>query len=105
MHLIKYIIDIDNTICVKHSDDPSYELSVPLRERIAKINKLYDDGHEIIYWTARGATSGLDWKFLTEMQLNAWGCKYTEIRMGKPHYDIWIDDKARNANEFFSDVR
>jgi hypothetical protein len=62
---------------------------------------LYDEGHTIIYWTARGATTGLDWSELTKTQLDFWGCKYHELRMGKPMYDVWVDDKAINDKAFF----
>ena len=63
---------------------------------------MFDEGHEIHYWTARGATSGIDYTELTTKQLDSWGCKYTSLRVGdKPHYDIWVDDKAYNSEEFF----
>ena len=94
-----YIIDIDGTICTKVKDFPSnYQFIQPLPERIAKINKLYDEGHKIIYWTSRGMFSGQDWEGFTIAQLNEWGCKYDEINMKKPMYDVWIDDKAENAS-------
>ena len=63
---------------------------------------MHDAGHEIIYWTARGGFSGVDYSELTEQQLNKWGVKRTELRMGKPSYDYWIDDKAFNVDDFFA---
>lgn len=96
---LRYIVDIDNTICKTENSD--YHNSQPMYDRIAKINQLYEEGHTIIYWTARGGTSGIDWTDKTHSQLAAWGCKYDEIRMWKPSYDIWIDDKAINAEDFF----
>lgn len=95
-----YIVDIDNTICYTTQSD--YINSKPFYDRIAKINQLYDDGHIIIYWTARGATSGKDWTSLTVSQLDLWGCKRHSVMMGKPHYDHWIDDKCINSENFFS---
>lgn len=101
-----YIVDIDQTICVTPNirGEHLYNWAVPLGLRIDKINKLYDQGHTIIYWTARGSSSGIDWTELTTQQLNKWGCKYHEVRLGKPSYDIWIDDKAFRDTEFFYDV-
>ena len=93
LHSKKYIVDIDGTIC--ETIDGDYDNSRPLNYRIAKINALYDDGHVIIYWTARGAQSGKDWSRLTYQQLRSWGCKFHELRMNKPHYDVWVDDKAQ----------
>lgn len=94
-----YIIDIDNTICKTHMSD--YTSADPYIERINKINELYDSGNVIIYWTARGGSSGIDWSELTKTQLKKWGCKYSELRMGKPSYDVWVDDKAFNSEEWF----
>lgn len=86
------IVDIDGTICRTEGND--YENSVPIPENIAKINKLFDEGNKIIYWTSRGTSSGISWFALTSMQLEKWGCKYTDLRMDKPSYDLWIDDKS-----------
>lgn len=96
---MKYIVDIDNTIC--KSIDSDYTKSTPYLDRIEKINKLYDEGHEIHYWTARGGNSGKDWSELTQTQLGLWGCKYHLLRTDKPSYDVWIDDKAINSESYF----
>ena len=96
---MRYIVDIDGTIC--NTPNGTYLNSKPIVENIKKINQLYEEGHEIIYWTARGGNSGIDWSDLTRHQLENWGCKFHELRMGKPVYDIWIDDKAINAEEYF----
>ena len=55
-------VDIDETICY-HSQEKNrdYSLAKPMKKNIEKINKLYDDGHIITYWTARGGTTGIDW--------------------------------------------
>lgn len=94
-----YIVDIDNTICISENGD--YNNSKPMFDRIQKINSLYEQGNKVIYWTARGGNSGIDWTDKTHSQLAAWGCKYDEIRMNKPVYDLWIDDKAINSEEYF----
>jgi hypothetical protein len=96
---MRFIVDIDGTIF--NSPSSNYTESTPYLDRIAKINKLYDEGHEIIYWTARGGSSGIDWHYFTVKQLFEYGCKYHELKMGKPQYDMWIDDKAFRAEEFF----
>lgn len=101
---MKYHIDIDGTICSVDMSIPSaerYPAAIPLQERINKVNALYDDGHEICYWTARGATSGIDFETITREQLLRWGCKFHELLMKKPHYDIYIDDKSFNVDAFW----
>ena len=100
-----YIVDIDGTICTQMISkivSIDYKNAKPIQERINKINYLYDKGDEIHYWTARGSTTGIDHLELTKKQLKDWGCKYTSLRVGdKPHYDVWIDDKAVWSEEYF----
>ena len=93
-------VDIDETIC-ESPESRDYSLAVPLRDRIEKINKLYESGNKIIYWTARGTGSGIDWREVTEKQFSNWGVKYHDLRFGKPIYDLFIDDKNINSNEYF----
>jgi len=95
---MKIYVDIDNTIC--HTENSDYENSKPRYDQIEKINKLYNEGHEIVYWTARGGTTGIDWSDLTRVQLNSWGCKYTRIEsQKKPSYDLFICDKTKRIEE------
>lgn len=94
----RYIIDIDGTICFKTKSD--YPNAIPNYDNIEVFNRLYEKGHEIHYWTARGALSGKNWDKFTVEQLESWNVRYHTINMGKPHYDVWIDDKAINAEDF-----
>ena len=92
-------IDIDETIC-NSPDVPNYETSKPIMENIEKANKLYDEGHTVIYWTARGTQTGIDWREVTENQFGSWGVKYHELKFGKPVYDVFIDDKNMNTEDW-----
>jgi len=97
---MKIYVDIDETIC-DTPGDRDYTKSIPIEKRIEKINKLYDSGHTIIYWTARGTKSGINWREITEKQLNDWGARHHKLKMWKPDYDVFICDKAINSNDFF----
>ena len=93
-------IDVDGTICETDIEAGSnYRCAEPRYEQIAKINKLYDKGNTIIYWTARGTVTQIDWLTLTKEQLDGWGCRYHDVRVGKPQYDLWIDDKSKRIEE------
>jgi hypothetical protein len=118
-------VDIDDTICETPSDcktligdKPSrckssglhfpreietrdYSRAKPFPKRIEKINALYEEGNTIIYWTARGTRTDIPWFHMTKAQLDEWGCKYHELRMGKPAYDLFIDDKNICSEDFF----
>ena len=87
-------VDIDETIC-NNEEDRNYANAVPIPANIKKINKLYQQGHKVVYWTARGATTGIDWREVTERQLKTWGANYSSLEIGnKPYFDLLIDDKA-----------
>ena len=77
-------VDIDETIChretsVDFGTTHDYTKAKPIQENIEKINKLYDEGNTIVYWTARGSRKQIDWTNLTEKQLALWGAKYLEL--------------------------
>lgn len=95
-----YAFDIDGTIC-SLSVGGKYEQHKPFVKRIKKVNKLYEKGYKIVLFTARGSTTGIDWRELTEKQLKKWGVKYHELVFGKPEYDLYIGDKAINADLYF----
>lgn len=94
-------VDIDETICYREKKDLDYSVSKPYEKRIEKINKLFEEGNQIIYWTARGTKTGINWFKVTYDQLINWNCKFTELRMNKPYYDLFIDDKNINSDNFF----
>lgn len=93
-HPVIYV-DIDETICIT-PPDRDYRKAVPIAEHIARVNQWHDQGHKIVYWTARGGWSGKDYTSLTKAQLEAWGARYHSLATGKPSYDLLICDKATN---------
>jgi len=104
---MRIFVDIDDTICyyekINNTDKKDYSKAKPYLERIKKINKLYTKGNEIIYWTARGSVTQKIWFSITYKQLESWGCLFHELRMGKPAYDLFIDDKNINSESYFNE--
>ena len=110
---MRYCFDIDGTIC-SPTIGRDYHLAEPWYERIDIVNGLYDRGHYIIYFSARGMGrfgDDPDAPFkaeeilydLTYDQLISWGCKFDQLRLGKPHADYFIDDKGWSDIGFFND--
>ena len=103
-----YVVDIDGTIC--NTPVGQYEKSEPMMDRIEKLNKIYDEGNSIIFYTARGMGrfegDGIKaheaFYDLTFNQLKSWGCKFDELHMGKFHAHYFIDDKGVNSDDFFN---
>ena len=94
-----YCFDIDGTIC--SFTDGNYESAIPYSNRIKQLNKLFFAGHTIKLFTARGTTTKIDWREFTIKQLKDWGVKYHELIFGKPHADIFIDDKSVHSESWF----
>ena len=97
-------IDIDGTICSQVNSD--YSKAKPYAKAIKKINELYEKGNTIVMYTSRymkrtnndsDKVHSLGYDF-TLNQLQSWGIKFHKLKMGKPQFDILIDDKAYNYN-------
>lgn len=95
-----YCFDLDGTLCDTFGSD--YENSQPKIDRILRVNQLFNEGHIVIIFTARGSTSGLNWTELTRHQLMNWGVQYHQLILGKPSADIYVDDKAMRDEVFFT---
>ncbi len=93
-----FCFDIDGVVaCLSPNND--YNLSECHPHTIEAINTLYDRGHTIILFTARGYKTGIDWKTCTEDQLKRWGVRYHELKFGKPAADYYIDDRMLSVEE------
>ena len=53
-------------------------------------------------WVSRRQKANdMYYKFTAE-QLVRWGCMFTDLFLGKPAGDFYIDDKGMDLNDFFS---
>ena len=101
-----YCFDIDGVIC--ETVDLDYANARPVKSVVEKINELYDSGHTILIYTARGmgALKGNmanvydTWYEITKNQLKEWGLRHHQLIFGKPNADIYIDDRAMNFNSW-----
>ena len=91
-----YCFDIDGTICTK-VENSEYGRAKPYKDVVDEINRLYEEGNEIILMTARGSVSDIDWTVATAAQMKSWGVKHHRlITNQKPHAHWFIDDRAIN---------
>jgi len=98
-----FVIDIDSTLfnTNKSFGTPMKYMEVtPNTKIIDKVNMLYEQGHIIKIYTARGEVEGIDIKKETLNQLKKWGVKYHEIYFNKPKGDIYIDDRSITPEMF-----
>lgn len=97
--------DVDETI-TKWNNDRDYENFVADEEMVKFINKLYDEGHIITLYTARGMRSCGPGKIAVEIlpglikNLRKIGLKFHNLLTHKPYYDWIVDDKAMRPDEF-----
>jgi histidinol phosphatase-like enzyme len=100
MKIKKICFDLDGVIC-KTSGNKYYN-SKPMIKNIKKINELYDKGYEIIIFTARYmGRSNENQKIAikkgynnTYNKLKKWKLKFHKLKLGKPSYDLIVDDKC-----------
>lgn len=90
-----YLIDIDGTICddIRNEESHLYPTAKPFEGSKEEINKLYDEGNKIVFFTARENKD----REITIEWLNNNGFKYNDLIMDKPRikgYDeyVWIDN-------------
>jgi dTDP-glucose 4,6-dehydratase len=95
---MRYAFDIDNTLVKTNGSD--YENSVPIQHRIDRLNRLFDEGHTIYLFTARGMASGRDLYKFTVNQMREFGIKHHQLIMGKPDVDVFVDDKAISLKDW-----
>ena len=95
-----YCFDIDGVIC--NTSGRNYSKSKPIKKSILKINKLYEKGNYIKIFTARYMGRNNENIKLaknqgyikTLSQLKKWKLKFHILIMGKPSFDVFVDDKA-----------
>ncbi len=95
-----FLIDIDGTVCDDiPNEEPERMLStLPYPDALKIINKWYDEGHIITFFTSRTE----EHREITEVWLKKHDFKYHALLMGKPrggNYH-WIDNHIVKATRF-----
>ena len=86
---MQIIIDIDGTICTEEKQF-SRSLAIPLSGAVEAVKALKNKGHTIIFYSARTwAEYEMTYDWLTKNEF-----PFDQLILGKPHGDIWIDDRA-----------
>ncbi len=99
-HIKNYMIDIDGTITddVPNEEPERMVTCEPYPDALSTLNKWYDEGHIITFFTSRTE----EHRKVTEDWLEKHGFKYHGILMGKPrggNYH-WIDNHIVRATRF-----
>ena len=95
-----FLIDIDGTICddIKNEESHLYPQAKCFPNALEIINKWYDEGNTITFFTARESKDRL----VTENWLQQHGFKYHGLVMDKPRIKdgqeyVWIDNRKVRA--------
>lgn len=96
---LRIYCDIDGVLASKTPQN-DYRRATALQKNISIINSLYEAGHQIVLFTARGYKTGIDWRETTKEQMNNWGVKYHQLFFGKPDADFYVDDKLIGLDQF-----
>ncbi len=98
--MINYLIDIDGTITddVPNEEPDRMETCLPYEGSIDQINRWYDEGHTITFFTSRTDAH----KDVTETWLKRHGYKYHQLLLNKPrggNYH-WIDNLTVRVTKY-----
>ena len=101
---LRFCFDLDNTLVTFPTIPNDYSSVKPIPKMIALANQLKKAGHEIVIHTARrmkthGHNLGKVVRDIANVTINTledFGIPYDELVFGKPHADIYIDDRAIN---------
>ena len=98
-----FLIDIDGTICddIPNEDSHLYHSAKPFPDALRIINKWYNEGDIITFFTARESKD----REVTEKWLEKNGFKYHGLVMDKPRIKEgqtyhWIDNKPTKATTY-----
>ncbi len=99
---LRICFDLDDTILHGKQPDEPYGNETPQRDAVRFIQMLHGEGHHIIIYTARHMRTcdGNVGKVLARQGMTTlkWlednKVPYDEIHFGKPHADIFVDDKG-----------
>lgn len=96
---MQIIIDLDGTIC---TEEKMYSRALAKQKKNAKetINKLYEQNHIIIIYSAR---TWMEYE-MTYSWLVSNEFKFHQLIMGKPIGDVWIDDRAIRFDDNWDDI-
>lgn len=101
-----YLIDIDGTICddIKNEDSHLYPTAKPHINSRETLNKWYDEGNIITFFTAREEKD----REITENWLKENNFKYNGLIMNKPRIRDgqtyhWIDNKPVKATTYLGE--
>lgn len=90
-------VDIDGVLTVEtkgwYYSQRTAQMSV-----IDKINEHYDKGDMIILYSSRYEKDRL----ITEKWLEEHGVRYNKLMLGKPKFDLYIDDISMRPKEFIN---
>lgn len=87
---MKIAFDLDATILTQGSPDKNYIDSKVKKGMVEFVNKFYEDGHEIYFYTARHFKHHL----FTDKFLKDAGFKYHGLYLNKISVDLFVDDRA-----------
>ncbi len=99
-HIKNYLIDIDGTVCedIPNEEPERMATAAVYADALATLNKWYDEGHIITFFTSRVE----EHRVVTEQWLEENGFNYHGLLMGKPrggNYH-WVDNHIVRATRF-----
>jgi uncharacterized HAD superfamily protein len=87
-------VDIDGTI-TNETKGHDYTLRTPNKKMINKVNQWHREGHIIILFSSRWEAD----RETTKKWMKSNGVKYHTMILGKPVFDLYVDDISKRPEE------
>lgn len=98
---MKIAFDIDNTVTTQGTPELDYRDAIVIPEMLELVNELYEQGHEIYFFTAR------HFKYFeyTQRYLISAGFKFTGLVMNKISCDLYVDDRGFRFSDNIEELK
>ena len=87
-------VDIDGTL-TKETEGHDYLSRTPNVKMIKKVNEWYKEGHTIVLFSSRWESDKAD----TKKWMKQYDVKYHTLILGKPVFDLYVDDISIRPEE------
>jgi CMP-N,N'-diacetyllegionaminic acid synthase len=98
---LRLVCDLDGVVFSRVVDG-DYSSALPITPMVNTLLRLLDDGLTIVFHSARGSSTGIDWYPITRSHLDELGFSICPLFLGKPNGDFYLDDRSITLEQLLS---
>jgi CMP-N,N'-diacetyllegionaminic acid synthase len=98
---LRLVCDLDGVVFSRVVDG-DYSTAFPIMPMVSSLIGLLNDGLTIVFHSARGSATGIDWYSHTRSHLDKLGFSMCPLFLGKPHAHFYLDDRSITLQQLLS---